>query len=86
MVLTAENGWTAGEWGYGPDKKTALQEALNEHLIAEGKEPIDWSQEDAQPVRDRGAESPDDRQDNSLRAGTASSSRQDRSGPRLRRI
>jgi hypothetical protein len=85
MILTAENGWTVGEWGYGPDKMAELREALNEFLKEEGKDIIDWSQEDAQPVRDRGGES-SDRQDNSLPAGTASSTPKARPGPRLRRV
>jgi hypothetical protein len=44
MILTAESGWSFGEWGYGEDKKRALQEALNRHRIENGQEPIDWSE------------------------------------------
>jgi hypothetical protein len=48
MILTAENGWTAGEIGYGPDKMKDLREALNEFLKEEGKEIVDWG-ESAEP-------------------------------------
>jgi hypothetical protein len=41
MILTAESGWTAGEWGYGPDKRKELREALNEFLKQEGRPPIE---------------------------------------------
>jgi hypothetical protein len=45
MILTAESGWSAGEIGYGPDRKRAMQEALNQHRMENGLEPIDWSAE-----------------------------------------
>jgi hypothetical protein len=41
MVLTAESGWLAGEFGYGPDKKAELKRELNEWRIANGQEPIE---------------------------------------------
>jgi hypothetical protein len=84
MILTAESGWSFGEHGYGEDKKKALQEAINQHLIEEGQEPVDWSQEDAEQVRDRGGESKMTAKDNSLRAGAATS--QDKPEPRVRRV
>jgi hypothetical protein len=61
MILTAENGWSFGEFGYGPDRKAELMQALNEELVKLGKPPIDWSQDgedkvEAQSVRDRGAQ------------------------------
>ena len=42
MLLTAENGWM-GDFAHGPDKKAELREALNQHLVEIGQEPIDWS-------------------------------------------
>ena len=44
MLLTAENGWLGGVT-HGPDKVAELQRAMNEHLIAEGREPVDWEAE-----------------------------------------
>ena len=44
MILTCESGWL-GEMVHGPDRKSELQQALNEHLISEGKAPIDWANE-----------------------------------------
>jgi hypothetical protein len=84
MILTAESGWSFGEHGYGEDKKKALLEAINQHLIEEGQEPVDWSQEDAEQVRDRGGETKMTAKDNSLRAGAATS--QDKPEPRVRRV
>jgi hypothetical protein len=45
MLLTAENGWL-GDMVHGRDKKGELRQMLNEHLIAEGKEPVDWDSEE----------------------------------------
>lgn len=45
MVLTAESGWTCGEWGYGPDKKAELRRAIDEHRAEQGLEPVEWSEE-----------------------------------------
>jgi hypothetical protein len=84
MILTAENGWSFGEFGYGEDKKKALREALNEFLAEEGKEPVDWSAEDERspsspaPIGDPGS-SPS-------RWSRATSRDQDKPGPRVRRV
>jgi hypothetical protein len=84
MILTAENGWTFGEFGYGEDKKKELREALNEFLAEEGKEPVDWSAEDAATssspatIGDRGSAP--------SRSSRATSRDQDKPGPRLRRV
>jgi hypothetical protein len=78
MILTAESGWTAGEWGYGPNRMAELREALNEFLKEEGKEVIDWEAEDASSSL-----SPTEIGDP---PSTPSHTPQDRSGPRLRRI
>jgi hypothetical protein len=44
MILTAESGWSFGEWGYGPDKKAELRKAIDEHRAAEGLDPVDWGE------------------------------------------
>jgi hypothetical protein len=44
MILTAENGWSFGEWGYGEDKKAQLRADLNEYLVEQGEDPVDWSE------------------------------------------
>jgi hypothetical protein len=75
MILTAENGWTFGEFGYGEDKKKELREALNEFLAEEGKDMINWEEDDSTSVRPEPVEG---------RAGTASS--QDKPVPRVRRV
>jgi hypothetical protein len=54
MILTAENGWSFGEWGYGEDKKAELQRAMDEHRAEMGLEPVDWS-ESAEPQATGGA-------------------------------
>jgi hypothetical protein len=43
MLLTAESGWL-GEMVHGPDKKAELMRAINEWRVAEGLEPIEWSE------------------------------------------
>jgi hypothetical protein len=43
MVLTAESGWSFGELGYGPDKKAAAREAIDEHRAEQGLPAVDWS-------------------------------------------
>jgi hypothetical protein len=85
MILTAENGWSAGEIGYGEDKKKALREAINQHLIEEGKEPVDWSEED-RPAASSPAETRDPPSRHSRETGNPASSPYDRSGPRVRRV
>ena len=42
MVLTAESGWTAGEFGYVPDRKAEARAAMDAHRAEEGMEPVDW--------------------------------------------
>ena len=42
MLLTAENGWL-GDVAHGPDKIAELRQAIDEHRMAEGLEPVDWS-------------------------------------------
>ncbi len=46
MLLTAESGWSFGEWGYGPDKKAEARRVLNEIRVERGLEPIDWGKEE----------------------------------------
>jgi hypothetical protein len=48
MILTAESGWTAGEWGYGEEKKAQLRAAVDEYRKEEGLEPVDWESESAE--------------------------------------
>jgi hypothetical protein len=98
MILTAENGWSAGEIGYGPNRMAELREALNEELVKLGKPSIDWSQDgedkaEAQSVRDRGAqavrgaaEHHDDEHSAAEPRASSSPTPEDRSGPRLRRV
>jgi hypothetical protein len=84
MILTAESGWSFGQGGYGPDKMKELMQALNEFLAEEGKEPVDWSAEDAATssspatIGDRGSAP--------SRSSRATSRDQDKPGPRLRRV
>lgn len=98
MILTAESGWSFGQIGYGEDKMKALQEALNQHLIDEGHEPVDWSEEDSidnKPLSPSAGEGGEQREqgegakesDRSSRAEPApSSSRRSRGSPkRLRK-
>jgi len=42
MILTAESGWSFGEWGYGPDRKAEARKAIDEYRAEEGLEPVDW--------------------------------------------
>jgi hypothetical protein len=83
MILTAENGWTAGEWGYGPDKKAELRRAMDEPRAEMGLEPVDWSEEDAPP-----SSSPTEIGEpaTSPRSSRATSRDQNTSGPRVRRV
>jgi hypothetical protein len=83
MVLTAENGWSFGEFGYGEDRKAELREALNEFLAEEGKDPVDWSAEgedQQRPVRPERVEGSD------RTSESRSPKPKDRSGPRVRRV
>jgi hypothetical protein len=83
MILAAENGWTFGEWGYGEDKKAELRKALNEFLKAEGKEIINWEEEDASPSSSPATSGGPA---SSSRSSRAASRDQDRLGPRVRRV
>jgi hypothetical protein len=47
MILTAENGWSMGEHGYGPNRMAEAREALNEFLAEEGKPTVDWDKDEA---------------------------------------
>jgi hypothetical protein len=94
MILTAENGWSFGEWGYGDDKKAQLRADLNEYLVEQGENPVDWGAEDEPsasspatigdpPSRhSRGIE--DDRRATGNPA--SSPAPQDKVGPRLRSV
>jgi hypothetical protein len=84
MILTAENGWSWGECGYGPDRKAELRAELDKYRAEEGLPPVDWSEEDA------ASSPPPDAGEGSERSkhgeGAVNPSPQDRSGPRVRRI
>jgi hypothetical protein len=84
MILTAENGWTMGEHGYGPDKKAELRAEIDKYRAEEGLPPVDWSEEDAasSPLPDAGEGSERSKQGE----GAVNPSPQDRSGPRLRSL
>ena len=56
MLLTAESGWSFGEIGYGPDRKAAARQAIDEYRAEQGLQPIDW--DDPQPEC-RGHSGPD---------------------------
>jgi hypothetical protein len=56
MVLTAENGWTMGEHGYGPDKKAELRAELDKYRAEEGLEPVDWGDSAEPKALDGGAD------------------------------
>jgi hypothetical protein len=47
MILTAENGWSFGEWGYGPDRKAELRAEFDKYRAEEGLPAINWEEEDA---------------------------------------
>jgi hypothetical protein len=84
MILTAENGWTMGEHGYGPDKKAELRAEIDKYRAEEGLPPVDWSEEDAasSPLPDAGEGSERSKQGE----GAVNPSPQDRTGPRVRRV
>jgi hypothetical protein len=46
MLLTAENGWSHGECGYGPDKKAALRAEIDKYREEEGLPAINWDEDD----------------------------------------
>jgi hypothetical protein len=41
MILTAENGWSFGEIGYGPNKKAELLLVINQWRAEQGLDPIE---------------------------------------------
>jgi hypothetical protein len=87
MILTAESGWSCGEIGYGPDRKAELREALNDELVKQGKQPIDWGQPESASNSSSPTEIGDPPSRHSRESGNpASNSRKDRPGPRLRRV
>jgi hypothetical protein len=90
MILTAENGWSFGEWGYGEDKKAELRKALNEYLVEQGEEPVDWSGDDGdqqKPVRPERVGTKSASAEGSDRSSASRlPSSQDRPGPRVRRV
>ncbi|MES2000821.1 MAG: hypothetical protein V4444_00695 [Pseudomonadota bacterium] len=51
-VVTAECGWL-GEFGYGEDRKQAMQDEINRHRAKQGLPPVDWSEsaEDSEQAR-----------------------------------
>jgi hypothetical protein len=85
MILTAENGWSFGEWGYGPDRKGELQKALNEELVKQGKQPIDWSQDGEDKVEAKSCPRHGEHSAAELRPSRSAKS-QDKPGPRVRRV
>jgi hypothetical protein len=87
MILTAENGWSFGEFGYGEDKKKELREALNEYLAEEGKDIINWEEEEA-PLSSSPATTGDPTSRHSRDRGkpAPSPTSQDKPGPRVRRV
>jgi hypothetical protein len=89
MILTAENGWSFGEFGYGEDKKAQLRADLDNYRKEEGLPAINWDEDDAKaPLPDAGeggsARLTEKRKRH--KAGSRSSKPQDKSGPRLRRM
>jgi hypothetical protein len=42
MVLMAESGWTAGSFGYGPDRMQELRDDIDEYRAEQGLPPVDW--------------------------------------------
>jgi hypothetical protein len=98
MVLTAESGWTAGEWGYGPDKKKELLAELEKYREEQGLPPVDFTSESAEPkaIGSEADTSTSARDEHRSHAGVHGEKRngpdrsapspQDRSGPRLRRV
>jgi hypothetical protein len=43
MILTAQSGWSFGEFGYGPDRKAQRRREIDEYRASEGLEPVDWN-------------------------------------------
>ena len=91
MILTAENGWSFGEHGYGEDKKAELRAELDKYRAEEGLEPVDWSEED-EPTSSSPAETGDPPSSDRSSADAPDLIRgkargaSNRSGPRLRSL
>lgn len=81
MILTAESGWSFGEAGYGEDKKAELRNALNDCLVEQGKEPVDWSEDQSAAIAPPSS-SPTTIGDPDSSPSTA----EDKAGPRVRRV
>jgi len=58
MILLAESGWSFGECGYGPDRKRALQEAIDEARAEQGLPPVEWGPDSSSPSRSDGRSGP----------------------------
>jgi hypothetical protein len=84
MILTAENGWSFGEHGYGEDKKKALRAELDKYRAKKGMEPVKWSEDESI------SSSPTEIGDPSASTGSSrarsTGARQDKAGPRVRRV
>jgi hypothetical protein len=91
MVLTAENGWSFGEIGYGEDKKAELRAAVDKYREEEGLAPVNWNEEDAAtPNSSSPTEIGDPPSRHSRESGNPSPSPspkpEDKPRPRLRRV
>jgi hypothetical protein len=84
MILTAESGWTVGEHGYGPDKRTELQAAVNEELVKQGKQPVDWGKDGEDKAEVQSCRGHD--KHSAAELGPTSTSTQAKSGPKVRRV
>jgi hypothetical protein len=86
MILTAENGWSWGECGYGPDRKAELRAELDKYRAEEGLEPVDWSEDDAadSPLPDAGEGG--SHSEPGEGAPKSCPTPQDRCAPRIRRV
>jgi hypothetical protein len=85
MILTAESGWSFGEFGYGEDKKKELMQALNEYRKEEGLEPVDWSEDGQDKVEAQPCRGHDEHSAAELRFSPSAKS-QDGPRPRVRRV
>ena len=44
MVLMAESGWSAGDIGYGPNRKTQARRDIDDYRAEQGLPPVNWSE------------------------------------------
>jgi hypothetical protein len=96
MVLTAENGWSFGEAGYGEDKKAELRAELDKYHAKHGLEPIKWAEDESissspTEIRDRPSSLRQDKADPMTASQhhlgkDALTSLSRRAGPRVRRV